>query len=410
MTQWSAIVYGRTFVADRWWRALPRGLSPAHWSAKVMLDTVAGGRGLILQPGSVEDKTVFTPRTVLARGPDGTLVGIACRARMLDPQMCTDPSGRELYSFVGWFAADARTREIPPLAELASATASWVGAAYREYTGPVWTSPGNRLEVIASDPGPAPWPGTTAGQPSGAASGSKSPLTGSSEFVFTRPAADAEFLWDLASQAAGPFVVATGWQQARHASLERITHLCADDVTKAAALRRPVAATVRDREVAASERRSVQDPAGATDSGIGSSTDSGIGSQGGHEPAGPQRKRDERRAKGKHPRRGTLADALRLITGGADESSEAIRRPTGPLEQSDDGNPANADGTDVKPADARTAGEKATDPGAAASETSQTADPSARNQAEGRPVVQPPVQVELPKTIGGKKPFEGLDG
>jgi hypothetical protein len=399
MTEWSALVYGRTFVADRWWRALPQGLSQTHWSAKVMLDIVAGGKGLILQRGSAEDKTVFTPRVVLARGPDGTLVGMASRARQLDPQMCTDKSGRELYGFVGWFAADPLTREIPRQAELLSALARWAGAVYREYTGPVWTSPGNSLEVVASNPGSAPWPEVTAQLPGDVASGQPSLLTGSREEVLTWPEADAEPLWDLAVQAGGPFVLTTGWQEARHASLERITHLCAHDVTKATAVPRSVE-TVLDAETVRDPERAPMGPQPAR--GAARPADFTTSSRGRQESAGPQPTRDERPDKGKHARRGLLADVWNAITGGTDGSPETSKA-TGPLTQIDDAKPENANTADAKTTDA-------SDAKTAAGQTTQTADPSVRDPEGGRSVAGPPVDIELPKKSGSMKPFEGLDG
>jgi hypothetical protein len=246
MTDWSAIVYGRTAVADRWWRALPHGLTTRHWAAQAALDTVASGSGLI-QPGSgPADGTAFTPRMVLARDRDGTLVGVACRARQLDTRLCQDRHGRDLYCFAGWFTADRFVREIPRLDELGPGPASWAGAVYRQYAEPVWTTPEHSLSVIASDPGPAPWQASlprreadTGGDD--VASGPLPALRTSPGHVLAFPASSSVRLWDLASRSGGPFMLTTGWQQAGHAPLDRITHLCAADLMSETALPAPAA-------------------------------------------------------------------------------------------------------------------------------------------------------------------------
>jgi hypothetical protein len=48
-------------------------------------------------------------------------------------------------------------------------------------------------------------------------------------------------LWRDGIETRGPFVLVVGWQTARHASLEQITHLCADDITELTTVSRPAA-------------------------------------------------------------------------------------------------------------------------------------------------------------------------
>jgi hypothetical protein len=367
MSGWSAIVYGRTFVADRWWRALPRGLSPDHWAAKVMLDTVAGGRGLVLSRGSAKDEIVFTPRMLLARDKVGTLVGIACRVDQLDSETCQDEFGRDLYCFVGWFIDDPLTREIPHHAELAPVQGGWASAVYRRYTVPMWTTPEKELSITESDQGPAPWRvGTPLGPldvPSDAPPGPSSPLAGTSrDYVLVWPKAHAASLWDLAVRKDGPFVLTTGWQQVRHARLKRITHLCADDVTKEAAVPRSTAQITREPETA-SGQKSVLDTARQTDS------ITSLRRQ--QEPAGRQPTREERPGKHKNSWGGLFADVWKAITG---ETDGSLGQET-----------------------------------SKASGTAQTAEPLMFDPLTGRPAGEPPVEVELPKKRGSKKPFEGLD-
>jgi len=204
---------------------------------------VASGSGLIQPGGGPADAAAFTPRTVLARGRDGTLVGIACRARQLDTRLCQDRHGRDLYCFVGWFTADRFVREIPRLDELGPGPASWASAVYRQYAEPVWTTPEHSLSVIASDPGPAPWQASLsrleADTGGDVASGPLPALRTSPGHVLAFPASSSVRLWDLASRSGGPFMLTTGWQQAGHAPLDRITHLCAADLMSEAALPAP---------------------------------------------------------------------------------------------------------------------------------------------------------------------------
>jgi hypothetical protein len=242
VTEWAPVVYGRTLVADQWWRALPAGLHPGHWVARVVLDTVANGAGLARPRSGPGSEWLYAPRMTFARGAEGTLVGVACRARQLDENLCQDRHGRELYCFVGWFTADPAAAGIPPQAALAPGPESWAGATYREYAADVWGTPAAALSILESKRGRPPWeaaPAPAPPMPDGPVNLPRTLDSTSPGHVMVFRSADAAGLWTRANEAPGPFILVTGWRQARQAPLERITVLTADDVTKAEAVPRP---------------------------------------------------------------------------------------------------------------------------------------------------------------------------
>jgi hypothetical protein len=253
MGTWSAVVYGRTSVADRWWRALPAGVSTGHWVAEAVLDTVAAGAALVRydqDPGGPEE---YSPRYALARRADGTLVGVACRARALSSELCQDKFSREIYCFVGWFTTDPAARGLPPQADLLPVPGGWMSQVYEQYTRPVWTADAEALEIQESAAGQAPWSASLLqqqeeeGPPLGLLAGRPPAATGllgatravRNQRVALYPAAMASQAWHEGGTSNGPFFLVTGWQMVRHAPLERIPHICADDVTEATVIDRP---------------------------------------------------------------------------------------------------------------------------------------------------------------------------
>jgi len=224
---WSPVVYGRTYQVDEWWRALPAVNFASGWLGEAVLAAVAGGNGLVRYPDEPGATAENTPRFILARGTDGTLVGLSCRARALSDELCQDRHGREIYCFTGWFTADPIARDIPELGEFKPRPDSWAAAAYVHYSAPVWRA--TAVSVQKSVPGEAPW-----GQPQREfrQHGQADRLQVPAQQAQLYPSVMAAQLWRDGIETPRPFVLVTGWQVARHASLEQITHVCADDITK----------------------------------------------------------------------------------------------------------------------------------------------------------------------------------
>ncbi|MFD5618094.1 hypothetical protein ACFWJF_06470, partial [Streptomyces yangpuensis] len=219
---WSAVVYGRTYRIDRWWRALPEGETSGGPLARTVLAVVAGGARLDAGP-----------RFVLYRGPHGVLVGAACRMPMLGPAMAHDEHGRPLYGFVGWHHPDrSAAHDLPGLDELEASFAGWAGDTYRAWAGPVWEAAREPDAVtLSSTAEQAPWPGY--GRPTDPAAAGRWPAAHSAD-VHLLPAEEAPGLWD-AALAAGPMadcVLTTGWQRSRDAREPGLTHACCADVTE----------------------------------------------------------------------------------------------------------------------------------------------------------------------------------
>ncbi|MFJ2592469.1 hypothetical protein [Streptomyces erythrochromogenes] len=222
---WSAVVYGRTYRIDRWWRALPEGVegaTPAGPLGRTVLAVVSGGTRLDAGP-----------RFVLDRGAHGVLVGAACRMPLLGPEMAHDEHGRPLYGFVGWHHPDrAVPHVLPGLGELEASFPHWAAATYRAWAGPVWDVAREPDAVtLPSTPEPAPWAQYV--QPADPAAALRWPPAHPAD-VHLLPAEQAAGLWD-AALAAGPMadcVLTTGWQQSRDAREPGLTHSCCADVTE----------------------------------------------------------------------------------------------------------------------------------------------------------------------------------
>ncbi|MFB7153533.1 hypothetical protein, partial [Streptomyces virginiae] len=219
---WSAVVYGRTYRVDRWWRALPDGATPGGPLGRTVLAVVAGGTRLDV-----------APRFLLYRGVHGALVGVACQVPRLGPEMAYDEHGRPLYGFVGWHHPDrAAAHDLPALAELEASFPRWAGDTYRAWAAPVWDVVLERDAVtLPSTPGAAPW--AERARPADPAAALRWPTAHTAD-VHLLPAADAHGLWD-AALAAGPMadcVLTTGWQRSRDAREPGLTHACCADVTE----------------------------------------------------------------------------------------------------------------------------------------------------------------------------------
>ncbi|MFE7094807.1 hypothetical protein [Streptomyces erythrochromogenes] len=222
---WSAVVYGRTYRIDRWWRALPEGAEgapPGGPLGRTVLAVVCGGTRLDAGP-----------RFVLDRGAHGVLVGAACRMPLLGPEMAHDEHGRPLYGFVGWHHPDrAVPHVLPGLGELEASFPHWAAATYRAWAGPVWDVAREPDAVtLPSTPEPAPW--EQSARPADPAAALRWPPAHPAD-VHLLPAEQAAGLWD-AALAAGPMadcVLTTGWQQSRDALEPGLTHSCCADVTE----------------------------------------------------------------------------------------------------------------------------------------------------------------------------------
>ncbi|MFE5721916.1 hypothetical protein [Streptomyces erythrochromogenes] len=220
---WSAVVYGRTYRIDRWWRALPEGVegaTPGGPLGRTVLAVVSGGTRLDAGP-----------RFVLDRGAHGVLVGAACRMPLLGPEMAYDEHGRPLYGFVGWHHPDrAAPHDLPGLGELEASFPHWAAATYRAWAGPVWDVAREPDAVtLPSTPEPAPW--TQYVRPADPAAALRWPPAHPAD-VHLLPAEQAAGLWD-AALAAGPMadcVLTTGWRQSRDAREPGLTHSCCADV------------------------------------------------------------------------------------------------------------------------------------------------------------------------------------
>lgn len=259
---WSAVVYGRTYQVDHWWRARPDGLGESSPVGSMVRATVAGGRRLHTEE----------PRFVLGRGAHGLLVGGACMLSLLDDTMDKDEHGRPLYGFVGWHTPD-RSAAVPSLEALHREFAGWAGPVYREWTALTWNARTQR----AADPrisvsGPAPWaaasgraalaadgtvedalaegahrsvrepaePGDAPAAPAGSVWLPAEPYT-----VHLLPGSEAGQVWAAARER--PWeraVLVTGWRETRDADFAALTHLCSADITHYRRERVPVSPPV----------------------------------------------------------------------------------------------------------------------------------------------------------------------
>ncbi|CAM5325697.1 hypothetical protein [Streptomyces avidinii] len=219
---WSAVVYGRTYRIDRWWRALPDGATPGGPLGRAVLAVVAGGTRLDV-----------APRFVLQRGLHGVLVGGACQVPLLGPDMAHDEHGRPLYGFVGWHHPDrAAAHGLPGLGELEASFLHWAGPTYRAWAAPAWdVALAADAETLTSTAAAAPW--AVRERPADPAAARYWPEAHPAD-VHLLPAGQAHGLWD-AALAAGPTadcLLTAGWQLSRDAREPGLTHACCADVTE----------------------------------------------------------------------------------------------------------------------------------------------------------------------------------
>ncbi|GAA1235909.1 hypothetical protein GCM10009665_27680 [Kitasatospora nipponensis] len=219
---WSAVIYGRTFRVDQWWRALPTGIDRQGPVGRAVRAAVAGG-----------DRLEQGPRFLLQRDEHGVLVGAACEFTPLSTTMGHDRFGRPLYGFVGWYSRTPATARFPGLTELAAGFERWAAPVYQEWVTRTWQAV-DRLEAepCATAPRPAPWgPEPAAPGPAEltAAGGWRPARAG---YAHLLPRSQAGPLWASARTAARErCVLVTGWQRRSDADLRRITHLCSADAT-----------------------------------------------------------------------------------------------------------------------------------------------------------------------------------
>jgi ADP-ribose pyrophosphatase YjhB (NUDIX family) len=207
--RWAPIVYGRTLVADTWWRALPIGLSRNGWLADLVTSVVAGGDQL--------DR----PRFLLARHDQYWVTGVACLARELSQQYGSD-GRRPLYTFVGWTTPE--TEATPPaLADLENHYVDWAAPPYQKWVGLDWRTHQSLArephQTVATAP---PWP--TAEEPIATAEFTPTP-----EGIAIWPAGDRHEVWERGRRTRSPFVLAVGWDLTRNVPRSTITHATAAD-------------------------------------------------------------------------------------------------------------------------------------------------------------------------------------
>jgi len=215
--RWAPVVYGRTGAADSWWQAAPDGADTAGWLARFVYAAFAGGRELDA-----------SPRFLLAQDPGHRIVGVACPARELSDQMCSDGQ-REFSCFVGWVAdrsgiAGSSNAAGPALEDLQQQYARWAAPVYQEVMTPVWDLPHSPFRrPAATDPAAPPWDeqdGAIEYRLSG-------PVPHPGEGLW--PAGTWPALWAAALATTGPFTCVVGWPHARSARRDGVTHLGAAD-------------------------------------------------------------------------------------------------------------------------------------------------------------------------------------
>lgn len=382
MSGWSPVVYGRTHVADKWWRALPTGITTSHWVADAVIDTVAGGAALVRYPDSPDGVNNLvepenTPRFAFVRGTSGSLVGLACRARALSSELCQDQFGREIYCFVGWFTPDRKAADIPAAVDLIPAASQ----VYQQYSAPVWTTESTALTVQESAVGPAPWPYPASRTEHGGE------LRTVDKHVMVYPAAMADRLWRDGIESSGPFLLVTGWQEARQASLERITHLSAASVATPITVSRPLPR--REPDDHRSQQAGQPEPAGNTEPGGHGQQRPQEHSHLGSTPLARQHQAAQQEAKSQSPHGcvpslGQLVDWVRQQLTGSPPPPE--HRSSAPVQRAPQ--PQSGQAPAEGPA-------------------STPAKPETPNAGPG--TQEPPQSLELPPRRRTAKPFEGLE-
>jgi hypothetical protein len=131
---------------------MPEGADDSGWLVTIVGAVFAGGNQLDV-----------SPRFVLAQNRVQRIVGVACRARQLNDQMCLDGQHRELSCFIGWMTsrpaeAGPGTADGPVFPELQASYAQWAKPVYDEVMGAVWELPSSPFRRPAvSHAAAAPW-------------------------------------------------------------------------------------------------------------------------------------------------------------------------------------------------------------------------------------------------------------
>ncbi|MFF3320730.1 hypothetical protein [Streptomyces sp. NPDC002889] len=220
---WCAVVYGRTYRIDEWWRAMPAEVPVQGPVGRAVLATVAGGKRL-----------ADSPRYLLARGAHGVLVGAACRIDVVDQTRAVESHGRPLYGFVGWHHRDRHIAGLPGLRELEQRLSDWAGPTYQEWVTPAWEARTSRsATMLTSTAGPAPWDETGPGAKPFTADHTALPseLWARQRTMHVFPQAEAALLWDAVLRTGQDFVLGAGWREARDGDPSVLTHLCSADAT-----------------------------------------------------------------------------------------------------------------------------------------------------------------------------------
>ena len=175
-----------------------------------------------------------SPRFVLARRRAGTLVGVACQASELSPDMNSD-GRRPLICLVGWFCADAHAG-VPELAVVEDHWRQWAAEEYERWMRPAWNADSSRLRVPSqTSPGIPPW---HAFRRSRSEARDVLPEHGYSILaeapgqVRVHPSAERAWVWQAVARYGRDTTLVTGWQSARDARLDGVTDVCADDVAE----------------------------------------------------------------------------------------------------------------------------------------------------------------------------------
>lgn len=219
--RWASVVYGRTLTADIWWRALPEPFDRQGSEADAVLAAVSDGRALSR-----------SPRFVLARRHAGTLVGVACQAIDLSPDMNSD-GRRPLFCLVGWFCADAHAG-VPPLTIVEDHWRQWAAEEYERWMRPAWNAHASRLRAPSpTSPEAPPWrtPGRMRSEvPDMLPERGYSILAEAPGQVRVHPSAERAWVWQAVARYGLDTTLVTGWESRRDARLDGVTDVCADDV------------------------------------------------------------------------------------------------------------------------------------------------------------------------------------
>jgi ADP-ribose pyrophosphatase YjhB (NUDIX family) len=221
---WSPIVYGRTFRADSWWRAVPDGLPHQEWLGLLVSAMISGGDRL------------DQPRFLLARLNSYWVTGVACMAAELSEKFSSD-GHRSLYTFVGWSAPASAESTPPALGQLRAHYREWAAPLYVEWVGQDWDEHASQVrEPHPTTPVREPWPQPREPAAAGADQDRARPagqpgLSARRGELELWPAADAERLWQSGLRAERPFVLAVGWPGVQYVPRSTLTHAAVEGLT-----------------------------------------------------------------------------------------------------------------------------------------------------------------------------------